>query len=107
MFVSADSLLADYPTDQQLLVAAGMLKNDWMPVGIRTGLEIKDLERIRVDNSHQSQENAALQMLYKARESNTLKSHAQLLQVLKDCGGSLRQAAWSLAKEWGIPCTPD
>ena len=105
--LSAGTPQAGYPPDQQLLVAAGTLINDWMLVGTRIGLKIEDLERIRVENGHQSPKNAPLQMLYKARESNLLRSPVQLLKVLKDSGGSLRQVAWSLAKEWGIPCTPE
>jgi len=104
---SADSPQADYPTDQQLLAAADELTTEWVRVGTRIGLGKEDLDRIDIEIArNRSQKDAAFQMLYRARESNLLKTPAQLVKVLQDTGGDLRPVAWNLAECWNIPCAP-
>lgn len=88
-------------------MAAGELTVDWVQVGTRIGLRKEDLDRIDVEIArNRSQRDAAFEMLHRARESDLLKTPAQLVKVLQDSGENLKPVAWSLAELWNIPCTP-
>lgn len=94
-------------TDEQLVTAAKELcvSSSWILFGAEIGLKKEDLDRIDIDTRGRidSQQQAAFEMLCRAKERKLLSTPSQLIRALLQ--SDRKPLAWKLTKLLDIPCS--
>lgn len=94
-------------TDKQLVIAAKELcvSSSWILFGAEIGLMKEVLDRIDMDTRcrRNSQQQAAYEMLWQAKERKLLSTPSQLIRALLQ--SDRKPLAWKLTKLLDIPCS--